>query len=832
VLRAGAGRGQRRRVKESPNYEALPLITLPDTVIFPHILSTVVLIGDRAVAALDAVEESDSKRVFIAWAKEEQDGPLDPPHESLGTVAEVIQVARSEAGLARVIVEGLEEAEIVGHHDNGDFTLVEVRPRPEPDLQPSQLEAAKNLLAKFAEPGGGGLPLSAEAQRGLLDENDAASFLYVLANEIARRPDHRQAILKESDGEGKLRVVMGRLLSNRQLQELEEKIESEARKQIDKQQQEYFLNEQLRAIERELGGGEGEPELQKLEKRARELPLSEEAKEKFQYELKRLTRMPAMSPEAVVSRTYLETLLGLPWGVYHEDDTDILKAGLTLDSGHHGLEKVKERILEFLAVVHQTKTIRGPILCLVGPPGVGKTTLGQSVAKALGRKFVRVALGGVRDEAEIRGHRRTYVSALPGKIISGMKKAGVMNPVFLLDEIDKMTNDMRGDPAAALLEVLDPEQNHTFTDHYMEIEFDLSRVLFIATANSQSAIPAALLDRMEVLRLAGYTEEEKVEIALRHLLPRQLAEHGLAPDVLKLPLETIHFMTRSYTREAGVRELDRLVAKLCRKTVLIRQQEAQSDKRKKKRTAPTGVLSPNDVRALAGPPKFHDSDVAREPEIGLVQGLAWTEVGGELLPVETVVMQGQGKIALTLTGKMGDVMQESARAALAYLRRHSERLGIPPNFHLDRDLHVHLPEGAIPKDGPSAGVALLLSMASALSGRPVRQDVAVTGEITLRGRVLRIGGLKEKVLAAHRQGIFRVVCPAENRDDLDELPASVRSAMTIHLAGTLDDVLPQMLMPLPGTESLKPAPKTRKAPVPKGPMPSSRHRGSRSTIGA
>jgi len=575
------------------------------------------------------------------------------------------------------------------------------------------------------------------------------------------------------------------LSKENELLEIEQKILTQVKTQIGKSQKEYFLNEQLRAIEKELGlPSEEDAELDELEERLRRKPLSPEAREKIERELTRLGKMPPMSPEGTVARTYVEWLLDLPWGKMTRDRIDLARAQKILDEDHFGLAKVKERILEFLAVRQLVKSdMKGPILCFVGPPGVGKTSLARSVARTLGRKFARVSLGGVRDEAEIRGHRRTYVGAMPGKIVQSLRKAGSFNPVFLLDEVDKMTMDFRGDPSAALLEVLDPEQNKAFNDHYLEIDLDLSRVLFITTANTTDGIPHALLDRMEMIRLPGYTEDEKLGIARRFLIPKQVKAHGLTQRNVRFSTGAIQYLITGYTREAGVRNLEREVATLIRK--LAREMVARG-----KRASVT--VTPGRIKKLIGAKRFEDMEIEKAPEVGLTTGLAWTEVGGELLPTEVTVMRGKGQ--LILTGSLGEIMQESAQAALSYIRSRAARFHVRPDFYKNVDIHIHIAEGAIPKDGPSAGVAMATSLVSALSNTPVRQDLAMTGEITLRGKVLRIGGVKEKVLAAHRARIGTVIIPRGNKEDLRDLSEKVRRQMRFVLADNLDEVIEAALL--------------------------------------
>jgi ATP-dependent Lon protease len=597
----------------------------------------------------------------------------------------------------------------------------------------------------------------------------------------------KQVLLEIADVDRKLFFLSKLLSTENELLELESKIMSQVKSQIGKSQKEYFLNEQLKVIERELGlQNEEDLEIDDLGMRIERSKMSPEAREKANRELSRLSKMPSMSPEATVSRTYIEWLTDLPWGKLTKDKAGIDAAQKVLDDEHYGLAKVKDRIIEFLAVHQLTKHVKGPILCLVGPPGVGKTSLARSVGRALGRKFVRMSLGGVRDEAEIRGHRRTYIGSLPGRIVQSMKKAGSMNPVFLLDEVDKMSSDFRGDPASALLEVLDPEQNKAFNDHYLEADFDLSHVLFITTANTMAGIPLPLLDRMEVIRIPGYTEDEKLEIAVRFLVPKQIKANGLTSRQIKILREGIQTIVVNYTREAGVRNLEREIATVCRR---VAKEIVRGGKTK---TRTVVQITAAKARELLGPIRFKDLEVEKKPEVGVATGLAWTEVGGEILPTEVTVMKGRGN--LVLTGKLGEVMQESAKAALSYIRSRTDQFEMPKDFHRTLDIHVHIPEGAIPKDGPSAGVTMTTSMVSALTNCPVRQDIAMTGEITLRGKVLKIGGLKEKILAAHRAHIMNVIIPQDNEDELMEIPADIRDQMKFTLVGSIDEVLATALL--------------------------------------
>ncbi len=769
--------------------EVLPLIPLKDVVIFPQCMAPLFVVPPKSIAAVETALERDKRVFFVAQKDLAIDNPTREDLYAIGTVAEVLQTLRMPDGALKILVEGNAAARMVAFDLGERFSRTVVQELPIEREESKEIQALVRLvLSQF------------ETYVSYMDKDRLTDELFLtirnfddpvqIANSIAHygffKTADKQEVLEATSLRQKLEIVSRILAAENELLEIEAKIMRQVKTRISKTQKEFFLNEQLKAIERELGlDSEDEYEIEELHEQLARSKMSAEAREKAERELSRLAKMPPMSPEATVSRTYIEWLLDLPWGKFTKDKTNLRKAQAILDAEHYGLEKVKDRIIEFLAVHQLTKSAKGPLLCLVGPPGVGKTSLARSIARALGRKFVRMSLGGVRDEAEIRGHRRTYVASLPGRIIQGMKKAGSMNPVFLLDEIDKMSSDFRGDPASALLEVLDPEQNKTFNDHYLEVDFDLSHVLFITTANTVSGIPLPLLDRMELIRLPGYTEEEKLHIALQFLVPKQLKATGLNRRRIEFTPEAIRTIITNYTREAGVRNLEREIAAVCRRVA----REIVANGGKTKRI----VITPELVREYLGPVRYRDLEIEKKPEVGVATGLAWTEVGGEILPTEVTVMRGRG--ALLLTGQIGEVMQESAKTALSYIRSRMDELDVPRDFYRKLDIHIHIPEGAVPKDGPSAGVTMTTSMVSALTKRPVRQDVAMTGEITLRGRVLKIGGLKEKILAAHRAHIRHVIIPRENEDELKEIPEEIRKEMKFTLVDNLDQVLETALMP-------------------------------------
>ncbi len=795
----------------------LPVLPLREMALFPHAITPLYVTRPRSLAALEEALAKDKYLLLLAQREEDVENPAPEDLYRVGCVAEALQVLRAPDGSAKILVEGKFVATAVDFLNNEAFLQALAARRKMEWRESRHLEALKRaLLGQFDVFCRSSDRIPEDIAASVRGNADPVALLNTIATYVPIKLSDKQQILEMQRLEDQYLTLTQLLSQENDLLELENNILGQVKSQIGKSQREYYLQEQLKVIERELGVSEEDLDLTELSERVQEAQMPAEAREKAERELARLQRMPPMSPEAAVSRTYIEWLVEIPWKKATKDRIDLARAQEILDEDHYGLLKVKERIVEYLAVTKLKCDMRGPILCFVGPPGVGKTSLGRSIARCMGRKFVRVSLGGVRDEAEIRGHRRTYVGALPGKLIQGMKKAGTVNPVFLLDEVDKMSSDFRGDPAAALLEALDPEQNRAFNDHYIEVDYDLSRALFITTANTTDGIPLPLQDRMEIIRLPGYTEDEKREIALRFLAPKQLEAHGLSPEDARLDPDAIEEIIRRYTREAGVRSLERQIATICRKIAreCVENRKpgagAAAGAKRRRRAAPaagsTGegqsLVDTARVRRLLGPPPFSEPQLERAPEVGLSLGLAWTEVGGEILPVETTVMKGKG--ALTLTGNLGEVLQESAKAALTFLRAHAAQYAIRESFHRDSDLHVHIAEGAIPKDGPSAGVALAVSMASALSGIPVRQDLAMTGEITLRGKVLRIGGLKEKALAAHRNHLRRILIPAENEPELEEIAKEIRDELEFLPIRRLEEALDLALV-------RPPAPRPRRA---------------------
>lgn len=762
--------------------DIMPLLPLRDIVVFPHMIVPLFVGREKSIAALEEVMNSDRQILLFTQKNAGDDDPSPESLYDIGTVASVLQLLKLPDGTVKVLVEGVSRARVRKFTPRTEYFEAIADIIEDQDDDPVELEAlARSAVSDFDNYVKLNKKISPEVVSSVQQIDEYSKLADTIASHLAVKISEKQEILAIFSVKERLEHVIGMMESEVSVLQVEKRIRGRVKRQMEKTQREYYLNEQMKAIQKELGEGEdGKDDLQEIEERIGKTKLSKEAKEKAEAEFKKLRQMSPMSAEATVVRNYLDWLLGIPWGKRSAIKTDLGKAEDILDTDHYGLEKVKERIIEYLAVQSRAKKIKGPILCLVGPPGVGKTSLGKSIAKATGREFVRMALGGVRDEAEIRGHRRTYIGSMPGKIIQSMKKAKKANPLFLLDEIDKMGMDFRGDPSSALLEVLDPEQNHTFADHYLEVDYDLSNVMFVTTANTLN-IPGPLMDRMEIIRIAGYTEDEKLEIAKRHLLPKAIKEHALQPKEFSVSDEAVRAVIQQYTREAGVRNLEREIMKLARKAVT----EIMKGKRK------TVKVTPKNVDDLLGVPRFRRSEAELEDQIGVVTGLAWTEVGGELLTIEALSMPGKGK--MTVTGNLKDVMKESISAAASYVRSRAVDFGIePPTF--DRmDTHVHVPEGATPKDGPSAGIAMVTSIVSVMTGIPVRGDVAMTGEITLRGRVLPIGGLKEKLLAALRGGIKKVLIPEENAKDLPDIPDNVKNELEIVPVSRMDEVLEHAL---------------------------------------
>lgn len=763
----------------------IPLLPLRGLLVYPSMVLHLDVGRDKSIRALERAMVDDQNILLVSQAEVNIETPLEEDIFRVGTISKVKQMLKLPNGTIRVLAEGLMRAEIVDYVGNDDFYEVLVKELPEPSEQSPAIDALmRSVLTQFENYVSLSKKITAETYAAVSDIDDPGRLADVITSHLSLKIKDKQRILETVDVEKRLEALLDLLNNEREVLEMERQINSRVKKQMEKTQKEYYLREQMKAIQKELGEKEGRlGEVEELRKQLEEAQLPESVEEKVSKEIDRLEKMPQSSAEGGIIRNYIDWLLALPWSKMTDDDLDIARAEQILDEDHYGLEKPKERVLEYLAVQKLVKKLKGPILCLVGPPGVGKTSLAKSIAKSLDRKFVRISLGGVRDEAEIRGHRRTYVGAMPGRIMQGMKSAGTKNPVFLLDEIDKMASDFRGDPSAALLEVLDPEQNSTFSDHFIEVPFDLSSVMFVTTANSLHTIPRPLLDRMEVLQVPGYTELEKTEIAKRYLCPKQRRDHGLSEEQLSFQDDAISLIIRQYTREAGVRNLEQQIAALCRKAAKAfvsdeALQQIEIDEAK--------------VKEWLGKPIFRYGSVDASHQIGAVTGLAWTEVGGDTLVIEVSTMPGSGK--LNLTGKLGDVMKESAQAAFSYIRSHAEELNIDPAFYEKLDIHIHIPEGAIPKDGPSAGITMATALISALSGRYVSKEVAMTGEITLRGRVLPIGGLKEKSLAAHRAGIKKVLLPHDNQRDLDDIPESIKQEMEFVPVAHLDEVLKHALL--------------------------------------
>ena len=762
---------------------SLPLIPLRGLMVFPHMVLHFDVGRPRSIAALEQAMMEDQKVFLVAQKDAEVDEPGMEDMCQVGTVALVKQVLNMPGDTIRVLVEGQERAKLRKILEEDPCWIAEAQPVEKTVIVEPETEALMRTTHElFEEYARTSMRVSGETLRSVRDVDKADQLADIIAANVLTRVEDRQAILEEIDVTRRLETLCGILSRETELSRIEKQVQSRLKKQIDKNQKDYYLREQIKAIQEELGDKDA-TDVEDLRRRMNETPLNDEAREKVSRELDRLSRMAPGTPEIGVSRTYVEWILDLPWGKETTDNLDLKRAIRILNEDHYAMEKVKERVIEYLAVrrmkeLHtEDKTMKGPILCFVGPPGVGKTSIVRGIARAVGRKFVQMSLGGVRDEAEIRGHRRTYIGAIPGRIIAGLKQAGTMNPLFLFDEIDKMSHDFRGDPASAMLEVLDAEQNFAFRDHYLELPVDLSRVMFITTANSKDTIPAPLLDRMEIIEVPSYTEEEKLHIAKKHLLPKQVKEHGLPDKSVKVSDAAMKRIIEGYTREAGVRTLSRTIARVVRKAAV---DMLQTD-------AETISVTPQVVEKYLGAPRFLRDMPGKKPQVGVVNGLAYTAVGGEMLAVECSVMPGSGQVQLT--GQLGDVMKESAQAARSWVRAHGAEYGIAEDFYKNMDIHIHVPEGAVPKDGPSAGVTMTTALVSALSGKAVLQDVAMTGEITLRGRVLPIGGVKEKLLAAYRAGVKTILLPKENKKDLEDVPLHVLSTFRILLVENAEDVL-------------------------------------------
>ncbi len=764
----------------------VPLLPLRDIIVFPHMVVPLFVGRQKSIRAL---EEAMNKQKQILLAAQREAKTNDPAEEDIyrvGTLGVVVQLLRLPDGTVKVLVEGKRRARILKFIEEPEYFLVAAEEIDEGCDKSTEVEALiRSVNSTFENYVKLNKKIPPEMIMSVASIDDPARLADTIVAHLGIKLEDKQGLLETTNPPERLEKVLGYMRSEIEILEVEKRIRTRVKKQMEKTQKEYYLNEQMRAIQKELGEkDEFKNEIQELEEKIKQKKLSSEAKDKVEKELKKLKMMSPMSAEATVVRNYIDWILSLPWNEFTEDKLDIKEAERVLEEDHYGLEKVKERILEYLAVQSLVgQTNKGPILCLVGPPGVGKTSLGKSIARATGRKFVRISLGGVRDEAEIRGHRRTYIGALPGKIIQSMKRAGSSNPVFLLDEVDKMSMDFRGDPSSALLEVLDPEQNGTFNDHYLDVDYDLSKVMFITTANTLDRIPRPLLDRMEVIRIAGYTDMEKLNIAKRYLIDKQRDANGLSAGQVEISDSALLNIVRHYAKEAGVRNLEREVATICRKTAV--------EVLKSEHPAKVTVSGKNLAKFL-GPPRYRFGKAEGEHRVGLATGLAWTELGGELLTTEVTVMPGKGK--LIITGRLGDVMQESAQAAMSYVRSRAEELGLDRDFYQRVDVHIHVPEGATPKDGPSAGITMATALVSALTRIPVRNDLAMTGEVTLRGRVLPIGGLKEKVLAAHRGGIKHVLVPSENEKDIKDIPPTVMRAISIDLVDHMDQVLRKALV--------------------------------------
>ncbi|MDR2220127.1 MAG: endopeptidase La [Methylobacillus sp.] len=776
----------------SDELDLLPLLPLRDVVVYPHLVIPLFVGRAKSVKALEAAAEQNKQILLVAQKSPNNDDPQAEDLYTVGTVATVLQMLKLPDGTVKVLVEGVHRARVTQFVELDGYCAARVEHIDSAVGANNEIQALmRTVFTQFDQYVKLHKKIPPEILTSLATIDDGGRLADTITAHLTLKLEEKQEILEMFDIGKRLEHLLGLLEAEIDILQVEKRIRGRVKRQMEKSQREYYLNEQVKAIQKELGEQDDNADIDDLEKRIKAARMPKEALTKAQGELKKLKMMSPMSAEATVVRNYIETLVALPWKKKTKISKDLLAAEKILNADHFGLEKVKERIIEYLAVQQRVDKLKGPILCLVGPPGVGKTSLGQSIARAVNRKFVRMALGGVHDESEIRGHRRTYIGSMPGKVLQSMSKVGVRNPLFLLDEVDKMGQDFRGDPSSALLEVLDPEQNHTFTDHYIEVEYDLSDVMFVATSNSLN-IPPALLDRMEVIRLSGYTEDEKVNIAVNYLLPKQLKVNGLKATEINISENTMRDIVRYYTREAGVRSLDREISKICRKIV---KELTVSKSRSKTGEAKRITVTPRNLNKYLGVQRYDFGLASKSNQIGQVTGLAWTEVGGELLTIEATVMPGKGNIIRT--GQLGDVMKESIEAARTVVRSRSERLGIPGDFYEKKDIHIHLPEGATPKDGPSAGIALCTALVSALCDIPVRADVAMTGEITLRGEVLPIGGLKEKLLAAHRGGIKTVMLPEQNVKDLVDIPDNIKNKLDIHPVKWIDQVLEIALERMP-----------------------------------
>lgn len=773
------------KIQSKEQTQTLPMMPLRDVVVYPFMVIPLFIGREKSIQALENAMKNKKSIFLLAQKNANNENPVAKDMYQMGTIATVLQMLKLPDGTVKVLVEGVQRAKVAEIEDTREFFLAHIElVEVVKDINNDTAAMRRALLTQFDLFVKLNKKMPSEILTTISNIEDNGHLADTIAAHLQLKLEQRQEVLEIIDIQERLEKLLNQLETEIDILQVEKRIRGRVKRQMEKSQREYYLNEQVKAIQKELGEGDETDELEELEKKINSLGLSKEAKNKTLGELKKLRMMPPMSAEATVVRNYIDTILDLPWKKKSRVNKDIAKAELTLDADHYGLDKVKERILEYLAVQQRVDKLKGPILCLVGPPGVGKTSLGESIAKATGREYVRMALGGVRDESEIRGHRRTYIGSMPGKILQNMSKVGVKNPLFLFDEVDKMGQDFRGDPASALLEVLDPEQNHSFVDHYAEVEYDLSDVMFIATANSLN-IPPALMDRMEIIRLSGYTEDEKINIAMHYLVPKQIKANGVKDGEAAIGKDAVRDIVRYYTREAGVRSLDREIAKICRKIVT---KQALSVGKAKSTAKPKKInVTEDNLSEFLGVRRFDFGVAETENRIGQVTGLAWTEVGGELLTIEAVALKGKGQIVRT--GQLGEVMQESITAAMSVVRARAENLGIPPDFYEKHDIHVHVPEGATPKDGPSAGVGMAVALVSALTQTPVKHDVAMTGEITLRGEVLPIGGLKEKLLAAHRGNIKTVLIPQDNIKDLDEIPENIKKSLNIHPVKWIDEVL-------------------------------------------